>query len=583
VSKSIRTPASATRSTTLNRSTITPSDFVSIAIAYAEEAIADTKRQRYGKWIRLAAKRFVSDLKRAHGKRPPFVFSAARANHACKFIERLPHVEGSWATRTIRLEAFQIFALVQLFGFRNLDGGRRFTVFLFAIARKNAKSTLAAAIALYVFCFEPEIGPQIFSAATTGSQARIVWSIARRMVEQRRDLVSAFDLEVFANAIVRYANGGTFRPINAKASTQDGLNPFCLVFDEMHAHKSHDLKNVLTSASGARSNPLSIYTTTEGYESPGPWNDERTFAQNVLRRVIDAEHYLALIFAIDERDQEFDSTKWIKANPLIDASPVLRNAIEKHALEAQQKPSAFSEFKIKRLNRRAESAEGWINLTKWRRCKGAVNLDELVGLECWAAFDLAATVDLAAWRLLWRVDGVYSTWGRFWTPADSIKRRSERHSVNYAGWVRAGYITETEGNAIDFDIVTRDILADYERFAPKAIAFDPAYAARMANTLTAEGLPLQTFIQSPSNYNPAMLAFEHAYVTGNLRHADNPVLTWNAANLIARRDVNMRMAPDKKRSADKIDGVVALIMAFGLAEADQADDLGSFIASPAST
>jgi phage terminase large subunit-like protein len=481
------------------------------------------------------------------------------------------------------LEAFQIFALVQLFGFRNLDGGRRFTVFLFAIARKNAKSTLAAAIALYVFCFEPEVGPQIFSAATTGQQARIVWGIARRMVEQRPDMRTAFDLEVFANAIVRYANGGTFRPINAKASTQDGLNPACLVFDEMHAHKSHDLKNVLTSASGARSNPLSIYTTTEGYEAPGPWPDERTFAQNVLRRVVEADHYLALIFAIDERDDEFDSTKWIKANPLIEASGVLRNAIETHALEAQQKPSAFSEFKIKRLNRRAESAEGWINLTKWRRCNGVVELDALQGAECWAAFDLASTVDLAAWRLLWRLDDAFFTWGRFWTPADSIKRRAERKTVNYAGWVRAGYITETEGNAIDFDVITRDIRADYERFTPKAIAFDPAQATRMANALTAEGLPLQQFNQSPRDYNPAMLAFEHAYITGKLRHGGDPVLTWNAANLIARRDVNMNLAPDKKRSADKIDGIVALVMAFGLAEAEQADDLGSFIASPAST
>jgi phage terminase large subunit-like protein len=578
VSKSTRTPTEGTRSTILDRSTT--SDYVAVAIAYAEDAIADTKRRKYGKWIRLAARRFLRDLKRARSKSPPFVFSATRANHACRFVERLPHVEGVWSSPTITLQPFQTFVLVQLFGFRNQDGGRRFTTLLFAVARKNAKSTLAAAVALYVYCFEPEPGPQLYSAATTGAQARIVWGVAKRMIERRSDLASAFDLEVFANSIVRYSTQGTFKPINSKASTQDGLSPSCLIFDELHAQRSHDLRNVLASAAGARSNPLTIYATTEGYESPGPWPEERAFAQSVLRGVVDADHYLALIFAVDERDDDFDNSKWIKANPLLEANPVLKVAIERNALEAKAKPGAYSEFRIKRLNRRAESAEAWVNLSKWRKCAGAVNLDELQGAECWAAFDLASTTDMTAWRLLWLVDDVYYTAGRYWVPTDAVRQRTERNSVPYAGWVQAGNITQTDGDVTDYDIVVRDILEDFARFSPKAVAYDPWNAAQIANKLTSEGMPLQAFRQGPASYQPAMQAFERAYTAGRLRHGGDPVLTWNIANLVPRSDANMNLAPDRKRSADKIDGAVALLMSFGLAAAEQVDDLSGFLENP---
>src|SRR5690606_250720 len=142
-------------------------------------------------------------------------------------------------------------------------------------------------------------GPQVITAATTGQQARIVFKVAKTMVEKTADLREAFGLEPMANAIASYHNGGTFKPINAKASTQDGLNPSCSILDELHAHKNHDLLNVLKSAAGARKNPLFLYLTTEGYDSPGPWAEEREFAKKVLRGLVEADHYLCLYFAVD--------------------------------------------------------------------------------------------------------------------------------------------------------------------------------------------------------------------------------------------------------------------------------------------
>lgn len=542
-----------------------PSDYVDAAIAYARRAVLDRRRTSHCKWVRLAARRFLKDLKRAAGADPPFYFSRDRATLHCEFIEGLPHVEGRWSSPTIKLEPWQAFFVVNLFGFRNLSGGRRFTSALLAVARKNAKSTLAAAIALSCLCLEPEVGPQVISAATTGSQARIVWGVAKRMVERDADLRSEFQLEAFANAIARYANGGTCRPINAKASSQDGLNPSVISLDEVHAHKTHDLLNVLASAAGARENPLWLYTTTEGYENPGPWAETRAFAHHVLQRVLEAEHFFAVIYALDDDDDDFDELKWIKANPLITVNKLLLIENRKLAIEAKAMAGRLAEFRIKRLNRRAAAAGAWINLVRWNRCAGAVPLEALVGAKCWGSFDLASTTDMCAWRLLWELDGAYYTWGRYWVPTDAVKQRTERGSVPYATWIAEGLIKQTEGDVADYEVIKADILADYARFSPVEIPYDPWNATQFANDLLAEGLPLVAFIQGPKSYHPGMQHFEREYTRGNLHHGGDKVLTWNAANLVPRRDANMNLAPDRQRSADKIDGIVTLLMCFARA------------------
>jgi phage terminase large subunit-like protein len=574
----LKNPATGrTRSPTSKNST---ADYVAIGIAYAEDAVADKKRTRYGRKIRKAARRFLRDLKRAQGKRPPFVWSPGQANRACAFLERLPHVEGQWPTPTITLHPAQIFFVVQLFGFRNHDGGRRFTSAIYAIARKNAKSTLAAGILLYCLCYENEVGPQVVSAATTGAQAWIVFNIARRMAERTEDLREAMALEVFARSIVSYDNGGMFRPINAKASTQDGLNPSHAGLDEIHAHKTHDLLNVLRSAAGARRNPLFLYTTTEGYENPGPWAELRTFSDRVLDNVIDAEHFLIVFYAVDDDDGDFDESAYIKANPLIDVNPILLTEIRKEAIEARAMPGRLAEFRIKRLNRRAASASAWVNLTRWRKCDGAVPLDELVGAPCWGAFDLASTRDLTAWRLLWLKDGVFYTWGRQWVPDEGVTQRTERGTAPYAAWVESGYVERTEGNATDYGIVEARILEDCARFSPQLIGFDEWNAGYLVNRLIDAGMPLEKFVQGTRSYNPAMKACEHAYMTGRLRHGGDPVLQWCAANLVPTTDANLNMKPDKKRSADKIDAMTALLMCFGLAEATEGGDVAGFLANP---
>lgn len=557
---------------------MTERNYVAIAKKYAERVLKDEKHARFGELEYLAAKRFLNDLMRVNHALapPPFVFVPEIANLYCEFIEQLPHVEGRWETKNIRLVDAQIFSLVQLFGFRNLKGGRRFTTFLYATARKNAKSTLAAAVVIACWCLEDELDPHAISGATTGSQARIVWNIAKKMLEKSPELCQEFRLRVRANDILGKDpdKGGFFKPINSKASTQDGLNPTYVVLDEMHAHKTHDLMNVLMSAEGARDNPLYMYPTTEGYESPGPWPEQRTFAEQVLRGVVEADHYLAIIYAVDPEDDDFDEKIWYKANPLMESNQKLLVAMRKLAIEAKVKPGELSEFRIKRLNRRASVVNGFVNLIKWNECEGKIDLDKMEGLKCFAALDLASTMDMNSWRLLFVVDDdednpVYATWGRYFVPEAQVKLRTVRNTVPYEAWVRGGWIEVTPGEVTDYSFIQKRILEDFERFNPEMIAYDPWNALSLVNNLDQEGLPLQQFVQGTRSFNPAMKAFEVAYTSKRLIQDGSPVLRWNMSNLITRTDVNQSIAPDRKRAAGMIDGAVTTIMGFGLAEADR--------------
>ncbi|MFP1683350.1 terminase large subunit [Alloalcanivorax sp. C16-1] len=556
-------------------------DYVAIAKEYATAATKDRKGKEHGRLIRLAARRFLDDLKRARKKRArPFIFDEWHACDVCDFLEKLPHVEGKWDSPTIELHPSHIFFLVQLFGFRRNepismpgwgeDGKfhpRRFTSALFAVARKNAKSTLASGILLYCECCEPEEGAQIISAATTFPQASIIFNTAKRMVEKTPDLQEAFGLEVWAKAVTRFETGSTLKPIHAKASTQDGLNPSHTALDEIHAHKTPDLLNVLTSAAGARANPLWLYTTTEGYVNAGPWADIRQFARKLLEGVFghDADHFLAVFYAVDPDDKDFDEAVWRKANPLMDVNPHLMAAIRKEAVEARQMPSKLAEFRIKRLNRQASTADGWVNLGKWKKCAGAVDLEWLADYPCWGGLDLASTTDIGALRLVWLVDGVAYTHGWRWAPEAAVAFRTERGTVPYASWVEAGLLKQTDGDVTDYAVIEQDILDLRDRFNIQEIAYDPWNASDLVNRLVAEEVPMIQFIQGTKSYHPAMQALERAYIGKKLVHGGDPLLLWCASNLVARRDVNLNMAPDKKRSADKIDDMAALLMAISRA------------------
>lgn len=538
-------------------------DWIFIADKYAKDAVADKKGKYFGKRVRQAAQRYLDDKKKQGKRAFPYYLCPVESTKVCRFFELLPHVEGSWDSENIKLEPWQVFILVNLFGWRRLsDGFRRFDTAYIEVARKNGKSVFASGIALYCLCCEGELGPQVKCAATTGSQARIVFNVAKAMVQRVAALREAFRLEGFVNVITCFANGGNMVPINAKASTQDGLNPHCTIMDELHAHKSRELFDVLKSARGARRNPLSVYITTAGYNILGVCYEQHKFTAQIMDKIIVADHYFGIIFSIDELDDPLNEAVWRKANPGWDR--MNQKEFRSYALEARHSTEAMFEFKTKRLNVWTTAKNGFINIIKWQQAKHAIDLNRLKDLPCWGAFDLAAVSDLNAFVLVWLDGDTVYVWARFYLPEDAIDPRTEKNGIPYRTWVEKGFIQTTPGNVTDYGYIQKDIEAALKEFKIKSIAYDPWQAQDMANRLMAEGAPMIEFRQGTSSYNAPMREVERLVLSLKLAHGNNPVLTWNASNVVARRDVNENIAPNKKESFEKIDGFVAMTMAVGI-------------------
>jgi len=540
-------------------------NYFRIALEYAWSAKRDKKRKKYCKWVRLAAIRFIRDLERIENDPDcPFYFDEWEANNPCDFIEELPHVEGVWDDPTIVLEPWQIFNTVNMFGFRRVsDSYRRFNTAYIEVGRKNAKSTWAAGVALYTECCEGENGPQCYTAATTGKQARIVFNVAKKMVERTPDIVEAFNLNPMASSVVCHDNGGFLQPINSKASTQDGLNPHFALLDELHAHPNRELFDVLKSARGARKNPLSMYITTAGYNNLGVCYEQRTIVTKILQGVIKGDHYYGIIYTIDEDDDEFDENCWIKPNPNLDVS-VQRNELRGYADEARISPDSLGEYKTKRLNVWTTAKGAWINIHTWAKCQSQINIEDLLELPCYAGLDLAATQDFNAFVLLWEIEKQVIVYPRFYLPEEIVKPRTERGNVPFQTWASQGHILLTPGNVTDYAYIEKDVKEHLGKFDIKSIGYDEWNATDLVNRLVEEEAPLVGFRQGPKSFHPPMQDFERRYASSKFTHGNNPVLNWMASNLVARRDVNENMAPDRKNSQEKIDGMVAMLMAWGL-------------------
>ncbi|WP_425401249.1 terminase large subunit [Algiphilus sp.] len=539
-------------------------NYCEIAYQFAREAAADRKGRKHNKWVRLAAKRHLDDLTKQRRKDFGYTFDEWHGNDVCDFAEKFPHVEGAWDSPTIVLEPPQIFILVTVFGWRRkTDHGRRFSAVYIEMARKGAKSTLTAVIANYCLACEDEVGPKIIIGATTGDQANKVFEPAKQMAERTPDYLEAFGVEVWARSISCSQNGGYIQPINAKSSTQDGWNPHVGILDELHAHKDRGIYDVIRSAAGARRNFLLWMITTAGYNVEGVCYEQRTMVTKILEGVIQADHYFGIIFTIDEGDDPLDEKVWIKANPMIGITPSW-DSMRSHAAEAKASPDSMGEFKTKKLNVWTNAKHAWLNMEQWKRGGGAVTDEAISGVPCWAGLDLASVSDIAAWVLAWWVDGRLKVRCRYYLPEATVRPRTERGNVPYQRWANEGWLTVTPGEVTDYDWIERDIRSDLAGYEIQAAGFDPWNATQIVGHLLDEGAPMVEVRQGPKTFHPPMKELERLLKSGRIDHGNDPVLAWMASNIVARRDQNDNMAPDKKNSHEKIDGIVALLMALGL-------------------
>lgn len=539
------------------------------------------------KWLRLACKRHIDDLKRAK-KGWLYSFDPWHADDVCDFIEKLPHVKGSWGTSTLYLEAPQVFILAVLFGWRRADGNRRFSMAYIEMARKGGKSSLAAGIALYCLCCENEVGPEIVIGATTGEQAGKVFEPAKKMVDKTPALRQAFGLETFARSIACSENGGFIQPINAKGKTQDGWNPHVGILDELHAHPNRALFDVIKSAFGSRKNPLLLIITTAGFDTNGVCYEQRTKAIKTLQGVVPLDHLFAVIFTLDmdgedidgskmKPDDPFDERVWIKANPLIGVTPTL-NKMRTDAADAKANPREEGNFKTKNLNIWMNASTAWLNMVQWQNCGDpTLSWEDFEGLDCYIGGDLADKNDITALvlaafdaqgRLIWKP--------KFWLP-DAVLLSPDhaegRGPAPYRTWSQGddAPLTLTHGDWVDHNEVEKVIRDWVDRYSIRKITFDQfaaaqAMASRLNEDLATEDNPLaQILHKKAANVTDPAKELEARIKSGpaRCRHDGNPVMNWMASNCVVsrRRDETILPIKETENSPNKIDGIDALINA----------------------
>jgi len=542
------------------------------ALAYAQRVA--NRLEVAGRFERLACERFLRDIERAGTDNFPFVLDRALGGRVCRFVELLPHIKGEWAKpiyadgkisyAKLHLEDWQVFVEFQLFGWKHRDTGlRRFRRSYEEVARKNAKSTRAAARELYLLAADGEPGAHCYSAATTGEQAREVFDVARNMALREPEFLARFGVEVGKHDITIPGAASSMKALNAEGSTLDGLNIHGCVVDELHAHKTRAVWDVLDSATGARSQALISAITTAGSDRSGICYELRDYSIKVLEGVAADESWFGIIYTLDEGDVWHDPKVWRKANPNLGIS-VKTDDMEAACRKALAQPSSAPNFLTKRLNVWVNADTAWMDMQAWEKCgDNRLQMADFAGEPCWIGMDLAEKRDFAALVLVFRRGEDWYFFPRLYLNENAVEQSGNAH---LQGWARSGHVIMTDGNITDFDVIADDLRRFCTEFKVAEIPFDPALSRYFASKLVEEGLPLVEIRQAPLFFTQPLIQVENLVLEKKLHFDANPVFTWMVSNVeVSVSKFSGLKHPTKSREENKIDGPVALFMALGRA------------------
>jgi phage terminase large subunit-like protein len=501
-----------------------------------------------------------------HADAAGFEFDPRRARAAIGWIQdHITHVKGELALEPLQLSRWEQGVLASIFGWYEVDTGlRRYREALVFVPRKNDKTTLAAAILAYLGFNEEEPGAELYSAAADRHQAAYVFGIAREMIRQDERIIDR--ARIYHASIVFDDGAATYKPLSREAGTKHGLNASAVVIDELHALRDRELVDVLVTSTAARRQPIVISITTSDWDRPGSiCNEKHEYASKVRDGVIKDPTFLPVIYEASREDNWRSPAVWKKANPNYGKSikvAYLRKACQR----AIDEPAFENEFKRLHLNIRTEQAVRVIALDRWDHC-GRFELipDALVGRDCYGGLDIGATSDLTSLCLVFPDDDdQYDVLWWFWSPREKARFRSHRDRVPYLDWARDGWLTLTEGNETDYGAVRRDINAVGETYNIVDLAADRLFqGAQLCQELAEDGFNLVAFGQGFYDMAAPTAEFLRLVRRGTFYHGGNPIARWMASNLVVKGDEAGNVKPDKRKSAEKIDGLVASIMSLG--------------------
>lgn len=542
-------------------------DYAAVAKGYARSVVAG--KIPANKWVKLACQRQLDDLERFKGRDSPYIFNPVliRKNgnkyrpgdNICYFLECLPHVKGPLGGQSIKLEPWQIFRFMAIFGWIvRKTGKRRFRRAYTEVPRGNAKSTESSCVGLYMLAADGEIGAECYSLATTKDQAKLVFNPAQEMMKSNKELREKLQIEVSVHSIYQESTGSRFKALSSRDDSLDGLNIHFGCIDELHAHKTRGIYDVVETATGKRDNSLLWVITTAGSNRSGICYEVRNYITKILSGEIQDDSQFGIIYGIDEEDD------WTQEEALKKANPNWGISVQKEVILALQKKavhttSAVNNFLTKHLNVWVSANTAWMNMTAWDACTDvSLNINNFTSKPCWIGLDLASKIDVAAMAMVFETESGYAIFMKFYLPDNAVQ--SSKNS-QYSGWAREGLILVTPGDVLDFNWIEADILDAKSRFDVREVAFDPWQATQLSQNMLTEGVPMVEVGATVKNFSEPMKNLDAIVRQCKLAHDGNPVMTWMISNVVAHTDIKENIYPRKELPENKIDGPVALIMA----------------------
>ena len=542
-------------------------DYIAKANRYIDAVLSGVKLAN--KWEILACKRQLKDLSRQDDPDFEYYFDSKAGEKPCKFIELLEHVKGEKAGENIKLEDWQVFIYTTIFGWLNKKTGkRRFNKAYIESPRGNGKSTMLSCTGLFMEVADGEKGADVYSFATTRDQARIVFDDALAMARGNKDLRDYYGITCLNHAIIVLGTNSKFQPKSADANTLDGLNTHCAIIDELHAHKTREVYDVVNTSIGKRAQPLLFCITTAGVILDGICMEQHKLLEHILEGDIVDDSFFGIIYTIDEGDDWQDINSAIKANPNWNVSVNPKIIISKLA-EAKISADAERNYKTKHLDVWCNADTQWLKMSYFDKCVQDIRPEDFTGYPCIYGIDLASKLDMACvMKLFWKPDekGVihYYVFGDYWLPEKALTENKK--NTFYSNWKRDGLLHVTPGAINDLGEMERFVAEDATKYMALCIGYDPFQATQMAGNLAMLGLEMSEVGATVKNLSEPMKSTQ-ALIYANRIHFSkyDPIIRWMFSNVVCHSDSKENIFPRKERPENKIDGAVATIMAMRMA------------------
>jgi len=510
-----------------------------------------------GTLVKLAIKRHEKDL-----QNPLLEFRGDEVQVVIDFISLLTHSTDKSAGHRFILEPWQVFLVASIFGWYWVEtGNRRYTSSYIQIARKNGKSALSIAIALYHFIMEGHINAEVLISANSVKQARdVLFKLASDFVN-RLDPASQF-MKLYHNEIRSKKDGSLFKIMASDVKNLAGYNCSFGIVDEYYSALNHQIRELFRTSQIMRETKHLMTITTAGFDLEGPCYELRNSCINMLNETSIDESTFALIYELDEKDDWTKEENFIKANPNLDVT-VRRETLIDSVAKAVNQPSIETDIRTLNLNQWMSTKEVWLPEKDVSKCFEELNLKDFDGQSCIVGVDLASVSDLTAVVLMFEKEGEFYFFPEFYIPQDTITDRSDEHK--FRNWIHRGLINVTPGNTTDYDYVTSKLLEYDKRFFINEIAYDKYNATQWAVHASDQGLALREFSQSLGNFNGPTREMERIVMSKKAHFHNNEILRNHFRAVEIKHDHNGNIKPIKREeSRKKIDGVIAAIQALGV-------------------